>query len=88
MKAMPRYFEVKSALAKDPKNRALRKEFNELQKYIDFLERESKRDARHKALRLSRRALQPKPAEQEDEKPNRGKNDLESSSREKEARER
>lgn len=70
LQATSRYFEVKYALAKDPKNRALRKEFNELQKYIDFLERESERDARHKALRLSRHAMESKPNEKEDKEPN------------------
>ena len=69
LQATARYFEVKFALAKDPENQALRKEFNELQKYIDFLERDSARDARHKALRLARRALEPKPDGKEDEQP-------------------
>jgi hypothetical protein len=56
-----RYFEVKAALAKDPTNRTLKREFNELKKYQDFLKNESDRNTRHKALRLCRRALRPKP---------------------------
>lgn len=63
----PRYFDVKVALKQDPKNRALRKEFNKLQPYIDFLKEESERNFRRKALQQSLRAMEPQPAEQEDE---------------------
>jgi hypothetical protein len=69
LRATPRYFELKFALAKDPKNRALRKEFKELQKYMDFLQKDSDRDTRHRALQQARAALEPKPDEPEDEQP-------------------
>ena len=36
------YFEVGAALAKDPANRELRREFNELKKYQDFLEEDTR----------------------------------------------
>jgi acyl carrier protein phosphodiesterase len=55
-----RYFEVEAALAKEPTNRALRREFNELKKYQDFLKKDAERNARHEALRLSWRALEAK----------------------------
>jgi len=66
---MPRYLEVVEALKKDPSNRALRRELKELKKYLDFLKDDSERNTRHVALRPSRRALQPKPAEPEDDNP-------------------
>ncbi len=59
--SIPRYLEVEAALAKDPTNRALRREFKELKKYQEFLEQDSERMQRHEALRLSRRALETKP---------------------------
>jgi hypothetical protein len=59
--SMRRYFEVEEALAKEPKNRALRREFKELKKYQDFLKKEYERDARREALRQARRALEAKP---------------------------
>jgi hypothetical protein len=68
LRATPRYFELKGALAKDPKNRALRKEFKE-QKYMDFLQKDSDRNMRHTALQQARAALEPKPAEPEDDQP-------------------
>jgi len=72
--SLPRYFEVEAALAKEPTNRALRREFKELKKYFDFLQKDSERTTRHEALRLSRRALAAKPPEPK--KKNRGsKND-------------
>jgi len=55
-----RYFEVEAALAKDPTNRALRREFKELKKYQEFLKEDRERMLRHEALRLSRRALETK----------------------------
>jgi len=61
LKAMPRYFEVETALAKDPTNRALKRELKELKKYREFLEKDAARTTRHKALQLSRRALEAKP---------------------------
>lgn len=67
LQAMPRYFEVKYALAKDPKNRTLRKELKGLQEYFDFLEADAKRNSRHKALQQARRALAPQPADHDDE---------------------
>ena len=57
-RAMPRYFELEEALAKDPKNRELRREFKELRQYFEFLQKDSERTIRHEALRRSRRALQ------------------------------
>ena len=63
LKSMRRYFEVKAALAKKPTNRALRREFKELKKYQDFLEKDAERNFRHEALRQARRALEPKPPE-------------------------
>jgi hypothetical protein len=69
LEKMGRYFEVKAALAKDPSNRALRREFKELKKYDDFLKEDFERNIRHEVLRLSRRALQPKPAEPEEDNP-------------------
>jgi hypothetical protein len=55
---MRRYFEVKAALKKEPKNQVLRREFKELKVYYDFLMRDAERITRHKALRASRRALE------------------------------
>ena len=63
LKSMGRYFEVEAALAKKPTNRALRREFKELKKYQDFLEKDAERNFRHEALRQARRALEPKPPE-------------------------
>jgi hypothetical protein len=60
---MGRYFEVKAALAKEPTNRALRREFKELKKYQDFLKKDSERNVRHEAMRQARRALEAKPSE-------------------------
>ena len=40
---MGRYFEVKAALAKEPTNRALRREFKELKKDYEFLEKDFER---------------------------------------------
>src|ERR1700730_2231265 len=56
-----RYLEVEAALAKEPTNSTLRREFNELKKYHEFLKKDSERILRHEALRLSRRALETKP---------------------------
>src|SRR5258707_6885610 len=58
-----RYFEVEAALAKDPTNRALRREFKELKKYQEFLKKDAERIERQEALRLSRRAVETKPHE-------------------------
>jgi Family of unknown function (DUF5681) len=69
IQSMRRYFEVEAALAKEPTNRALRREFKELEKYLDFLKVDAERNTRHEALRLSRRALEPKPSEPEDDTP-------------------
>jgi Family of unknown function (DUF5681) len=63
LKSMGRYFEVEAALAKKPKDRALRREFKELKKYQDFLEKDAERNFRHEALRQARRALEAKPPE-------------------------
>jgi hypothetical protein len=61
--SMPRYFDVEEALAKEPTNRALRRELKELKKYQDFLKKDSERNARHEALRQARRALEAEPPE-------------------------
>ena len=61
LESMGRYLKVKAALAKEPTKRALRREFNELKKYYDFLKKDSERITRHEALRESRRALEAKP---------------------------
>jgi hypothetical protein len=57
IETMGRYLEVRAALAKDPANRELRREFNELKKYQDFLKKDRKRVLRRKAMFKSRRAL-------------------------------
>ena len=67
IESLRRYFEVEAALKKDPTNRELKREFKELKKYSDFLEKDFERNTRHEALRLSRRALGSKPPEQEDD---------------------
>jgi hypothetical protein len=51
-----RYLEVEAALAKEPTNNKLRREFKELKKYHEFLKKDAERMLRHEALRLSRRA--------------------------------
>jgi len=61
IKSMRRYFEVEEALANDPTNSSLRREFKELKKYIEFLKEDAERMQRHEALRLWRRALETKP---------------------------
>jgi hypothetical protein len=68
IESMLRYFEVEAALAKDPANSMLRREFKQLKDYYDFLKKDSERMLRHEALRLSRRALETKP-----DKPNTAK---------------
>ena len=64
---MGRYLEVRAALAKDPANRELRREFNELKKCQDFLEEDRNRVLRRKAMFKSRRALAKPPAPKEDD---------------------
>jgi Family of unknown function (DUF5681) len=64
IESLRRFFKVEAALKKDPTNRALKQEFKELRKYYDFLQKDFDRNARHEALRISRRALRPKPPEQ------------------------
>jgi hypothetical protein len=61
IESMVRYFEVEAALAKDPANSMLRREFKELKEYYEFLKKDSERMLRHEELRLSRRALETKP---------------------------
>ena len=61
IKSLPRYFEVKAALEKDPKNRALRRDYKNHKVYFDLFMKESERRIRHKALQQSRRALEAKP---------------------------
>ena len=62
-----RYLKVEAALKKDPTNHELRREFKDLKRYHDFLKKDDERNTRHEALRLSRRALDPKPPEPEDD---------------------
>src|SRR6516162_2316716 len=62
LESMRRYFEVEAALAKEPTNRALRREFKELKKYPDFLKKDAERITRHEAQRQARRALEAKPS--------------------------
>src|SRR6516225_1195079 len=62
IESMRRYFEVEAALAKEPTNRALRREFKELKKYPDFLKKDAERITRHEAQRQARRALEAKPS--------------------------
>ena len=59
--SLHRYFEVEAALAKEPTNGALKREFKELKKYHEFLRKDAERLQRHEALRLSRPALETKP---------------------------
>jgi hypothetical protein len=61
LETMGRYLEVEAALANDPANRALKREFLELKKYRDFLKEDSNRVLRRKAMLESRRALEAKP---------------------------
>jgi len=75
IESMRRYFEVEDALAKEPTNRALRREFKELKKSLDFLKKDSERTTRHEALRQSRRALEAKPPEPNKKTPRGSKND-------------
>ena len=63
LESMRRYFEVEDALAKEPTNRALRREFKELKKYQDFLKKDAERITNHEAQRQARRALEAKPPE-------------------------
>jgi hypothetical protein len=65
------YRAVEAAVAKDPTNRALKREFKELKKIYDsvmkehnaFLKKDSERTQRHEMLREIRRALETKPEE-------------------------
>jgi hypothetical protein len=61
IESMVRYFEVEASLAKDPTNSILRREFKELKEYYEFLKKDAERMLRHKALQLSRRALETEP---------------------------
>ena len=63
IESMERYFKVEAALAKKPTNRALRREFKELKKVYEFLEKDSERMRRHEALQFARRALETKSPE-------------------------
>jgi len=63
LKSLPRYFEVAASLKEQPKNSALRREFKELKKNLEFLKNDAQRKFRLEALRQSRLALETKPAE-------------------------
>jgi Family of unknown function (DUF5681) len=78
LKMMPRFFEVEAALKQQPKNTKLRREYKELKKYPEFLQKDAERNSRLEALRLAQ-ALETEPAEpdtadpgseQEDAEPN------------------
>jgi hypothetical protein len=66
LETMGRYFEVEAALAKDPKNRKLKQEYQELNKYQKILREDSARDFGHKAARIARQATEPKEPEAKD----------------------
>jgi len=79
LKMMPRFFEVEAALKQQPKNTKLRREYKELKKYPEFLQKDAERNSRLEALRQAQRALETEPAEpdtadpgseQEDPEPN------------------
>jgi hypothetical protein len=53
--------EIAAALAKDPTNRSLWREFKALKKDLEFFKKDSERMQRHEWLRQSRRALETKP---------------------------
>jgi hypothetical protein len=57
IKKLRRLFEVESALAKEPANKALKKELKDLQIYKDFFERVGERRLRLEVLRRCREAL-------------------------------
>ena len=61
IESMPRLMKVAKALDKDPTNRELRREYNELKECFDFLKKDRSRIIRHDVLRQSRRALEAKP---------------------------
>jgi Family of unknown function (DUF5681) len=67
LESMLRYFEVKDALVKDPTNRQLKREFNELKIWHDFLLKDAERNIRLEVLRLSRRASQQVPERKDDD---------------------
>src|SRR5258708_12242645 len=55
--SLRRYFEVEAALAKEPKNGALKREFKELKKNYEFLKKDAERKKRYDGLRICRQAL-------------------------------
>jgi rubrerythrin len=61
VESMARYVEVEAALAKDPTNAMLKREFKDLRGHYDILKKDSERLMRHEVLRRSRRALEAKP---------------------------
>jgi hypothetical protein len=69
IESLRRVFEVEPALAKDPTNKALRRELEELKPYYEFLKQDSERITRHEMLREFRRALEKKPLEPDTEIP-------------------
>jgi hypothetical protein len=67
IETLPRYFEVEAALAKDPTNRALKREFKELKEYYTFLKKDNESNLRREMLRNSRRALEPIPPQPDED---------------------
>ena len=57
LEAMPRYLELEVALEKDPANRALKREFEKVAEYHEFLLRDAERIQRRTARRLARLGL-------------------------------
>jgi hypothetical protein len=69
IETMPRFFEVEAALAKNPKDRALKQEYDTLKGYQDILKADARRNARHEAARRSRGAAEAQPPGPEAETP-------------------
>jgi hypothetical protein len=67
IETMGRYLEVKAALEKDPTNRELKREFNELDQYQEVLKADAERNFRHEACRIARQALKIKETDARDE---------------------
>lgn len=63
MKSKDRYLRLAKKLDKDPTNRALRREYDDLNELYKIAAKETKRLNRHQSLREARRASKPKPPE-------------------------
>jgi hypothetical protein len=69
LETVPRFLEVAAALAKNPKDRALKQEYDTLKGYQDILKADARRNARHEAARRSRGAAEAQPPGPEAETP-------------------